>query len=75
MCDKLNLPFVIPTFIIQDASSAESNAAELVFGHTIKILMCWYHMIYNVKKHESFKKVGKEMRDMLLTDYGDRFRN
>ena len=49
MCEKLNLPFVIPTYIVQDASYSESNAAELVFGPTIKIVMCWFHMLFNVK--------------------------
>lgn len=68
ICAKLELPFVIPTFIMQDASDAEFNAAKSVFGHTVKILMCWFHMIYNIKKHASVKKLGQDLRDMVVID-------
>ena len=57
ICADLDLPFTVPSYIMQDASSAEANAAKSVFGETIVILMCWFHMIFNVKKHESLKDV------------------
>ena len=30
--------------------------------------MCWYHLIYNVKKHESLTKVSKEIAEMVIVD-------
>ena len=30
--------------------------------------MCWYHLIYNVKKHESLTKVSKEIAEMMIVD-------
>ncbi len=68
VCVELNIPFVIPSFIIQDASHAEANAALSVFGPSIQIIMCWFHLIFNVKKHESLTKVKQELREMVLTD-------
>jgi len=57
ICADLDIAFVIPNFIIQDASYAEANAAFSVFGSTVTILMCWFHLMFNVKKHESLAKV------------------
>ena len=68
ICSKLNLPFTIPDYIVQDASAAESKAARKVFGMGLKILMCWYHLLYNVKKHESLKPVSQVLKDMVITD-------
>ena len=68
MCDKLNIPFTVPTFIVQDASHAEANAAFSIFGSTVTIIMCWFHLIFNVKKHESLTKVSQDLRGMVLTD-------
>jgi len=68
MCVALNIPFVVPNYIIQDASYAEANAALSVFGSAVTILMCWFHLVFNVKKHESLAKVRQELRDMVLTD-------
>lgn len=68
LCMELNIPFIVPSFIMQDASHAEANAAVSVFGPTVKILMCWYHLVYNVKKHKSLDKVNKEVADMVLVD-------
>lgn len=36
---------------MQDASAAESEAARIIFGYQITILMCWFHVMYNVAKH------------------------
>jgi len=30
--------------------------------------MCWFHLIFNVKKHESFVKLKQELREMILVD-------
>ena len=68
ICADLDLPFTVPSYIMQDASSAEANAAKSVFGETIVILMCWFHMIFNVKKHESLKDVPGALKDMVLVD-------
>jgi len=59
---------VVPNYIIQDASYAETNTALSVFGSAVTILMCWFHSVFNVKKHESLAKVSQELRDMVLTD-------
>ena len=68
ICSKLDLPFTVPDYIVQDASAAESKAAREVFGKGLKILMCWYHLLYNVRKHESLKPVSQVLKDMVLTD-------
>lgn len=68
LCDQLNLPFTCPAFIMQNGFHSEADAAYSVFGPTVTVLMCWYHLIYNVKKHESLKKVSKEVMEMVLVD-------
>ena len=68
VCLLLNITFIIPTYIVQDASLSEANAALTVFGHTVTLLMCWYHMLANVKKHESLSGVSKELVDMIIVD-------
>jgi len=65
---KLDLPFTVPDYIVQDASAAESKAAREVFGQGIQILMCWFHLLYNVRKHDSLKKVSQVLKDMVITD-------
>ena len=65
LCLSLNIPFVVPLFIVQDGSAAEGNAAMSVFGPTTKILMCWYHLVYNVKKW--FKKAERGVDKLLAT--------
>ena len=68
ICVDLDITFVSPCFIIQDASYAEANAAFAVFGSTVTILMCWFHLVFNVKKHESLAKVNQGLREMVRTD-------
>ena len=68
VCENLFIPFVIPSYILQDASHSEANAALEVFGSTVMIIMCWFHLVFNVKKHESFVKLKQEFRDMILVD-------
>lgn len=68
VCLRLNITFAIPSFIVQDASYAEANAAIEVFGSTVTIVMCWFHLVFNVKKHLSFTKLKQEYRDMILVD-------
>ena len=68
VCMRLNIPFTIPSFIVQDASFAEANAAIEVFGSACTIVMCWFHLVFNVKKHESYTKLKQEFRDMIFVD-------
>ncbi len=53
---------------MQDASAAESGAARIVFGSNIIILMCWFHVMYNVAKH--LTKDIKIYEKMVKTDIG-----
>ena len=52
---------------MQDASAAEANAANSVFGDAVQILMCWYHVVYNVKKHDSFKKLPGDLKSLVFS--------
>ena len=45
----------------------EVNAPFLV-QLFVTIVMCWFHLIFNIKKHESFTKLDQTLRDMLITD-------
>ncbi len=38
-------------YIMQDASKASYSAAKSIFGDKVKVLMCWYHVRANIKKH------------------------
>ena len=42
---KLNLKF-----IMQDACVASYNAAKSIFGENVTILMCYFHLLKNVKE-------------------------
>ncbi len=68
VCVQVGLVFVIPAFIIQDASHAEANAAWAAFGPQVTIIMCWFHLLFNVRKHESLNKVSKAVKDMVIMD-------
>ena len=50
---------------MQDASKAESEASRRVFGPDITILMCWYHLMYNVKKR---LKSLKQFKTLVNSD-------
>jgi len=54
-------------YLVQDASPAEAKAALSVFGD-VTILMCWFHMLYNVKKHKSLDDVNKDLKTMIILD-------
>ena len=69
ICSALKITFFIPTFIVQDASYSEFNAALAVFGLTTMVIMCWFHLLFNVKKHESLDRVSKDLKDMVLVDF------
>ena len=45
---------------MQDASQASTNAAYKVFGDSIKVLMCWFHLKKNVKSHLHLVPVEKQ---------------
>ena len=54
LCWNLNISFV-PSFIMQDGANSSYNAAIDVFvNHNVApsliILMCWFHVKFNVKK-------------------------
>ena len=68
VCNKLDLVFIVPAYIIQDASHAEANAAWEVFGSNVVIVMCWFHLLFNVRKHESLNQVPKSVKDMVIAD-------
>ena len=51
LCLSLNISFN-PTCFIQDACLASKNAIKTVF-QSCQILMCWFHLLQNVKKNEN----------------------
>jgi hypothetical protein len=65
---NLHIQFTPPEFIVQDASLSEAAAAQSIFGSNIKILMCWFHLIKNIKKADSLSKVSKNLTDMVIND-------
>ncbi len=53
--DKVTKKFVIdfkPKFMVADASSAIVNATKKNFPECV-ILMCWFHVKLNVRKHKA----------------------
>jgi hypothetical protein len=68
LCNNLHIQFTPPEFIVQDASLSEAAAAQSIFGSNIKILMCWFHLIKNIKKADSLSKVSKNLTDMVIND-------
>ena len=68
LCSMLNILF-IPSFIMQDGCSASHNAAEEVFIKSgispyLIILMCWFHVKFNVKKRLN----GNPYFEMVMKD-------
>ncbi len=61
ICATLNILFVIPTLLVKDASHSEFN----VFGSTVTVIICWFHLLFNVKKHPSLDDVSKTFYDMV----------
>jgi hypothetical protein len=64
-----------PDYILQDASRAEANGALAVFP-SVKIRMCFFHVISNCKKREklvdNFPQVAGEIKKMMLAyDYDE----
>lgn len=60
LCARLEISFVYPEFLIIDASDAEYNAAKSVFGDDCDILMCWFHVMKNIKKPETRRLITVE---------------
>ena len=54
-----------PKFIVQDASRACYNAVAKVYP-TVTVLMCWFHLKYNVKKHKSL--IPDSLYDSVIKD-------
>ena len=64
---KCNVDLLI-NYIVQDACRACYNAVEKVFPEN-KIIMCWFHLKYNVKKRKSLipeNYYDDVMRDLKL---------
>lgn len=49
LCTLSNVHFK-PSFIVIDACKACLNAIKLLIPNA-KVIMCWFHLMYNVKKH------------------------
>ena len=55
--------FDVPEFLLIDACMAEINAASTVFGPDCTILMCWFHVMANIKKPENKRMIPSERYD------------
>ena len=69
MCGRLAIPFVKPEFLIIDACDAEYNAAKSVFGDDCEILMCWFHVMKNLKKPEIKRMIPDAFYDQVYIFY------
>lgn len=65
LCKQLNMPF-LPPFIMQDACDAEHNAVAQVFNNQTVVLMCWFHVNLNVRKH--IHLIPTQYSDQVKTD-------
>ena len=55
-------------YLVQDAWTATSNAVSEVFDDVI-IVMCWFHVMFNVKKHKSL--IPSELFESIVSDIHD----
>lgn len=53
--DLLNVE-IAPTAIVCDAAHAISNAFKSVFGPSVSVIMCWAHVLRNVKKNANVRE-------------------
>jgi len=65
LAEKLNINFE-PKYVMQDAQRSSFNAVKEVFPD-VKVLMCWYHVKANLKKHRNL--IDDEKYDELLADF------
>lgn len=68
LCRELNIDFEFPEFLVQDASRAEYNAALRVFGENSTVLMCWYHVMANIRKVETRKLIPVHLYESVQAD-------
>ena len=66
LCKQLCIQFE-PKFIVQDASLAEYNAVVSCFP-TCMTLMCWFHVLLNVRKSDKRKSIPTALYDSVLKD-------
>ncbi|CAF0962907.1 unnamed protein product [Brachionus calyciflorus] len=64
LCNMINIPFK-PDYIAQDGCLASLNAIN-VFQNKALIVMCYFHVLKNVK--EFSRKLTKNNFDMVLSD-------
>ena len=62
LCNLCGIMFE-PTFIVQDACVASYNARTVFSHNNLQIIMCYFHVIKNVKENWP-----KELSDMILSD-------
>jgi len=65
LSNSLGLVFE-PQYVIMDACDASYNAVEKVFPRA-KILMCWFHVQFNIRK-KCEAKLGDDLWQVLLKD-------
>ncbi|CAF0921295.1 unnamed protein product [Brachionus calyciflorus] len=64
LCLMVNIQFS-PKFVVQDGCDASKNATS-IFVDQPNIIMCYFHVIKNVK--EKTKKFNKTLIEMILSD-------
>lgn len=67
VCSNLNIQITI-SYLMQDACKAESSALRNSFGNSTIILMCWFHVMLNVKKNFSAYGVPEQIRESVQSD-------
>jgi len=65
LAEKLDLSFE-PKYLLQDAQRSSYNAVKEVFPD-VKVLMCWYHVKTNLRKHRNL--IDDEKYEELLADF------
>ena len=63
LCKDLHIQPVIK-YIMQDACGSSANGAEATFGPNIVILMCYFHVIKNVKEY--LKSIDEKIKTEVL---------
>ena len=65
VCSNLNIQITI-SYLMQDA--CKSSALRNSFGNSTIILMCWFHVMLNVKKNFSAYGVPEQIRESVQSD-------
>ena len=64
-CLELNISPAI-NYLMMDACGASFNAANSTFGPNLNILMCFFHVLKNVKEH--LKGVDEKIKNEIVSD-------